>query len=129
MFDLKRKKRKMPMSSSKPTISDLQEQMKAIQAEIESRRVSARSELRADIEDMLKDEEMTLAEVFPEFVKSSKATAGKTRNRTDVAAKYQDPVSGDLWSGRGRSPRWVVSILDERGITIKDFKQMSEFAA
>jgi DNA-binding protein H-NS len=117
------------MSSAKPTISDLQEQMKLIQQEIEARRVSARSELRADIEDMLRDEEMTLAEVFPEFAKSAKASAGKTRNRTDVAAKYQDPKSGDLWSGRGRSPRWVVSILDERGISIKDFKQMAEFAA
>ena len=117
------------MSNSKPTISDLQAQLKSIQAEIENRRISARSELRAEIEEMLKDEEMTLAQVFPEFVKSSKATAGKTRNRADVAPKYQDPVSGDLWSGRGRSPRWVISILDERGITIKDFKQMSEFAA
>ena len=117
------------MSSSKPTISDLQAQLKIIQAEIEARRVSARSELRADIEDMLRDEDMSLAEVFPEFVKSAKSSAGKTRNRTDVAAKYQNPASGDLWSGRGRSPRWVVAIMEERGITIKDFKQMSEFAA
>ena len=23
-----------------------------------------------------------------------------------VAAKYQDPVSGKLWSGRGVSPKW-----------------------
>ena len=117
------------MSSAKPTISDLQAQLKEIQAEIEARRVSARSELRADIEDMLKDEDMTLSDVFPEFAKSSKATAGKTRNRADVAAKYKDPKSGDLWSGRGRSPKWVVAIMEERGISIKDFKQMSEFAA
>ena len=117
------------MSSSKPTISDLQAQMKVIQQEIENRRISARSELRADIEDMLRDEDMTLADVFPEFAKSSKATAGKTRNRAEVAAKYQDSKSRALWSGRGRSPRWVEAILQERGITIKDFKQMSEFAA
>ena len=117
------------MSSAKPTISDLQAQLKEIQAEIEARRVSARSELRAEIEEMLKDEEMTLADVFPEFTKSSKATAGKTRNRAEVAAKYMDPKSGDLWSGRGRSPKWVVAIMEERGISIKDFKEMAEFAA
>jgi len=117
------------MSSSKPTISDLQAQLKAIQAEIEARRVSARSELRAEIEEMLKEEDMTLAQVFPDFAKSAKSSAGKTRNRTDVAAKYVDPVSGSLWSGRGRSPKWVVAIMEERGITIKDFKQMAEFAA
>ena len=117
------------MSSAKPTISDLQAQLKEIQAEIEARRVSARSELRADIEDMLKDEDMTLSDVFPEFAKSAKATAGKTRNRAEVAAKYMDPKSGDLWSGRGRSPKWVVAIMEERGISIKDFKEMAEFAA
>ena len=117
------------MNVSKSTISDLQEQMKAIQAEIENRRISARSELRADIEDMLRDEDMTLADVFPEFAKSAKATAGKARNRAEVAAKYMDPKSGDLWSGRGRSPKWVVAIMEERGISIKDFKEMAEFAA
>lgn len=117
------------MSSPKPTISDLQAQLKSIQAEIENRRISARSELRADIEDMLRDEDMTLADVFPEFGKNSKATAGKTRNRADVAAKYMNPISGDLWSGRGRSPKWVVAIMEERGLSITEFKQMSEFAA
>ena len=117
------------MSSVKLTISDLQAQLKSIQAEIEARRVSARSELRADIEDMLRDEDMTLADVFPEFAKSSKATGAKAKNRAEVAAKYMDPKSGDLWSGRGRSPKWVVAIMEERGISIKDFKEMAEFAA
>lgn len=32
---------------------------------------------------------------------------GKRRSRP-VAAKYLDPVSGKAWSGRGKTPRWLV---------------------
>ncbi len=116
------------MNGSKPTIADLQQQLKSIQAEIESRRISARSEVRADIEQMLKDADLTLSDVFPELAKAAKATAASTRVRAEVAAKFKDPSSGSLWSGRGRSPLWVEAIMQSRGINIKEFKQMSEFA-
>ena len=117
------------MNGSKPTIADLQQQLKSIQAEIESRRISARSEVRADIEQMLKDADLTLSDVFPELAKAAKAPAGKSRVRAEVEARYKDPSSGSLWSGRGRSPKWVEAIMKARGINIKEFKQMSEFAA
>ena len=110
-------------------IADLQQQLKSIQAEIESRRISARSEVRADIEQMLKDADLTLSDVFPELAKGVKAAAAKAKKSSDVAAKYKDPTSGSLWSGRGRSPKWVEAILKARGINIKEFKQLSEFAA
>ncbi len=116
------------MSGSKPTIADLQQQLKSIQAEIESRRISAKSEVRADIEQMLKDADLVLSDVFPELGKPAKATVGKTRGRAEVAARYKDPASGSLWSGRGRSPKWVEAVLQARGITIKEFKQQGDFA-
>ena len=120
--------RGMSMSGSKPTIADLQQQLNSIKAEIESRRISARSELRSDIEQMLKDADLSLSDVFPELAKAAKATAAKTRVRAEVAARYKDPSSGLLWSGRGRSPKWVEAILQARGITIKEFKQLSDFS-
>ena len=116
------------MSSAKLTISDLQAQMKAIQAEIEARRVSAKNELRMDIEQMLKDADFTLSDIFPDLAKGTKANGSKAK-KAEVAAKYMDPKSGDLWSGRGRSPKWVVAIMEERGISITEFKEMAEFAA
>jgi DNA-binding protein H-NS len=116
------------MSGSKPTIADLQQQLKSIQAEIESRRLSAKSEVRADIEQMLKDADLALSDVFPELTKLAKTTVGKTRGRAEVAARYKDPASGSLWSGRGRSPKWVEAVLQARGITIKEFKQQGDFA-
>ena len=39
--------------------------------------------------------------------KSAKST-GKGR-RKPVAAKYRDAATGNTWSGRGKSPRWLVA--------------------
>lgn len=30
-----------------------------------------------------------------------------------VAAKYRDPITGETWSGRGRSPAWVIKAKTE----------------
>lgn len=30
-----------------------------------------------------------------------------------VAAKYRDPITGETWSGRGRSPAWVIKAKAE----------------
>ncbi|MFH1661210.1 MAG: H-NS histone family protein [Pseudomonadota bacterium] len=30
-----------------------------------------------------------------------------------VAAKYRDPITGEAWSGRGRSPAWVIKAKAE----------------
>ncbi|MEJ0003067.1 MAG: H-NS histone family protein [Pararobbsia sp.] len=29
-------------------------------------------------------------------------------DKTPVAAKYRDPVTGSTWSGRGKAPRWIA---------------------
>lgn len=116
---------------SKPTIAELNEQLKRIQSEIEERRASARTEIRTEIEKMLKDAELTLHDVFPELAKGGKGAPAPTkiRQRAEAAPKYKDPKSGALWSGRGRSPRWVVEALDAKGMTIEQFKTAPEFKA
>ena len=43
----------------------------------------------------------------------------KATGRTPVAPKYRGP-NGELWSGRGRSPRWVVAI-EEAGQSREDY--------
>lgn len=40
-----------------------------------------------------------------DLANSRSVRAGKIR--VAVAAKYQDPVSGQKWTGRGRSPKWL----------------------
>ena len=46
----------------------------------------------------------------------------KKDKRSVVTAKYRDPKTGQEWSGRGRSPSWVVSICEAESISIASFK-------
>lgn len=42
------------------------------------------------------------------------------RARSSVKPKYRGP-DGELWSGRGRKPRWVVTIM-EKGETLDSYR-------
>lgn len=35
--------------------------------------------------------------------------AGPASTRPPVPVKFRDPESGDAWTGRGRTPRWLVA--------------------
>lgn len=99
--------------------------------ELARRKAAHRENLRADIEQKLKNAGLGLTDLFPEIdgkpVKEKKAAERPLRT---VAAKYRNAVSGDTWSGRGaHPPQWVKSILIERGWTIEDFKGSDEFLA
>jgi DNA-binding protein H-NS len=37
-----------------------------------------------------------------------------------VAAKYKGP-NGELWAGRGATPRWLVAVMKEEGKKRDDF--------
>lgn len=53
---------------------------------------------------------------------SSKEAASPRRNkphtRRKASPKFQDPVSGATWSGRGKTPKWISSA---RGKSKEDF--------
>jgi DNA-binding protein H-NS len=58
---------------------------------------------------------------------------GERRKYPRVLPKYQNPlVPTEMWSGRGKQPRWLVSAL-ETGANIEDFKipesTLSKFAS
>ena len=46
----------------------------------------------------------------------------KTDKRAKVDAKFRNPKGSERWTGRGRAPNWVSKIIDERKITIEQFK-------
>ena len=45
----------------------------------------------------------------PSVKKAKKAKGGGKGRRKPVAAKYRDAATGNIWSGRGKSPRWLVA--------------------
>lgn len=61
------------------------------------------------------------AKVRPAAAKARKAGVGKPRKATGtVPPKYRDPESGATWTGRGRTPIWLVKKLSE-GRTREEF--------
>ena len=63
-------------------------------------------------------------DIQPEDVSTAYRTATKTSRRSGakqtIAPKYRDPSSGQTWSGRGRTPRWLTA-AEEQGRHRDDF--------
>jgi DNA-binding protein H-NS len=98
-------------------------------AELDRRKEHKKEQLRAEIEAKLKSAGLDLGDLFENERKSMRG-AGKSKEddgQKAVVAKYKNHVTGETWSGRGRSPRWVVAILQERDWTVEEFKQSDEF--
>ena len=61
-----------------------------------------------------------MPDIFPEL--GTDSSSGARRKRPP---RYRDPYNPDqLWSGIGRTPKWVQAILDERGIDMAAFKSI-----
>ena len=62
-------------------------------------------------------------------VQSSKiVSTGKPKSvRAKVEPKYQSQDGSKKWTGRGRTPSWVVEICRSKGLTVEAFKSDSRF--
>ena len=46
----------------------------------------------------------------------------KPDQRSSVAPKYLNPNGKERWTGRGRTPNWVINICEQENIDIENFK-------
>ena len=60
-------------------------------------------------------------------VKTNSASKVKA-TRSKVEPKYTNQDGSKKWTGRGRSPSWVIEVCQNEGITIEQFKQDARFA-
>jgi DNA-binding protein H-NS len=89
-------------------------------AERKKRREEKRQALKEHIEDMLKEQGVSVVELFPQVGKISSHTKAK-RKGVDQKAKYRHPDNpAQTWSGTGRKPAWLVEALSS-GQTLEDF--------
>jgi DNA-binding protein H-NS len=98
--------------------------------ELKLRKLLFKEKLKEEIEAKLQNAGLDLGDLFPEAGgKGRKARAiSETGEATPVKAKYRDPVSREIWSGRGaRPPLWVKRIMVERGWTLEEFKRSGEY--
>ena len=62
-------------------------------------------------------------------IQSSKAVSNSKPKsvRAKVEPKYQSQDGAKNWTGRGRTPSWVVEICRSKGLTVEGFKTDSRF--
>lgn len=74
----------------------------------------------------LSNDELAAAVQFLRSSNSAKSVKLKTVRRK-VKPKYQSKDGSKKWSGRGRSPSWVVNICRSEDISIDSFKTDARF--
>lgn len=130
----------MPTQSTpwSPTVSDefvalsdleLLSLIERAKIELARRKEAGKERLRAEIEAKLKNAGLDIGDLFESERKSTRGGVKSKESdvQSGVAAKYKNQATGETWSGRGRSPRWVTVILQEREWTIDEFKRSDEF--
>ncbi|NLD67768.1 MAG: H-NS histone family protein [Limnobacter sp.] len=98
------------------SLKTIESQIRKLQARAEALREKDRKPVIAAIVKQMKAHDISLAEIGEALGKrrapraASKAASGRGTKtvRKPVPPKYRDPETGATWSGRGRTPRWIV---------------------
>ena len=87
------------------TLQELIAQKEALEKQIEETRQAELADAVAKVKAMIAEFGLTQEDIFGGArPKKEKVAAGE---KSKVAAKYRDPVSGKEWSGRGLAPKWL----------------------
>ena len=80
---------------------ELQQEIQNLQAQAEEARRLELSNAIADIKAKKQEFGITIADL-------GGADKKKKSSRASVAPKYRNPATGDVWSGRGKPPKWIA---------------------
>lgn len=90
--------------------ADLKAQIAKLQAQAEEARRTEIDNVIADIRQKITEYGLTAQDLG--FAVAAKR--GRPPKKAPLPAKYQDPKSGNTWSGRGKPPKWIVGKNRER---------------
>lgn len=93
------------------SIADLKAQLEKTQAELEAAIEAESATALADVREKIALYGFTEKDLF-----GRKRSAGA---KNGVAAKYQNPKTGETWSGRGRAPGWIKDVANRDRFLIK----------
>ena len=99
------------------TLDELNAKRLEIEAQIEAVRLEQKCKAIAQIKDMVVANAITRADLA--FIVDPVAMMKKRKVRHDLLPAYKGP-NGELWSGRGRKPLWLVAAL-ANGATLEQF--------
>lgn len=80
---------------------ELQSEIKLLQEQAEKARQAEVAIVIAEIKQKMHEFGITADDLAEEHKK-------KTKRSQIVQPKYRDPVSGEVWSGRGKAPKWIA---------------------
>lgn len=85
------------------TLKELLAKRDEIEAQIKNVRAAEISDAISKVHALIAEYGLTQDDIF------TRTGSGKPRkiSTSKVPAKYQDPVSGKTWSGRGLAPKWL----------------------
>jgi len=90
--------------------ADLKAQIARLQAQADEARRTEVDNVVADIRQKIAEYGLTAQDLG--FAVAAKR--GRPPKKAPLPAKYQDPKSGNTWSGRGKPPKWIVGKNRER---------------
>lgn len=96
------------------TYVELMAQIEALQKQAAALRKSEIASVIEEIKQKMRDYDLTPADLgfaVASAARSENAT-GRQPKRSAVKPKYQDPVSGKTWTGRGVMPKWLKDAID-----------------
>ena len=96
-----------------PSLKSIESQIKKLQARALALREKDRKPVIAAIVKQMKAHDISVAEVAdamgkPRAPRRAAGKAAAAKPRKAVPVKYRHPETGDTWTGRGRTPRWIV---------------------
>jgi DNA-binding protein H-NS len=90
-------------------INEYEAKLNELRKQQEAERKGERMQAIVAAKELIKNHDLTAAELGFSGKGASKRVSGDKRNV--VAPKYQDPASGKTWTGRGKSPAWLSAQL------------------
>jgi DNA-binding protein H-NS len=86
------------------TLNDLLAQKAALEDKIAEARKTELNAALATIRSLVDSFGLTASDIFEQ----TKTTSTKKQSKNTVSVKYRDPITGNTWSGRGLTPRWMA---------------------
>ncbi|WP_080436568.1 H-NS histone family protein [Burkholderia ubonensis] len=86
------------------TYLDLKAKIRTLQVQAELARKNEVQRVIEEIRKVIAELDLKPEDLFADIQRKSR----RVRRRAPALAKYRDPASGAVWSGRGRAPRWIA---------------------
>lgn len=104
------------MQALQQEIAQAEAKVAELRQKLHNQKSAERGQAITTIKDLIKLHDLTAQDLGISQKKGrSPSKSPRKTTRSDkgvpVAAKYKDPVSGSTWSGRGRAPIWLATLV------------------